>query len=183
MENCNSGYTGSRQLISNIYPCPTRFFNTTCDSPNLLLGTHSFASQAGTKSSGEDDDDLEDGFSELETSTAPDLINESQAVHGKEDGLISEPEFSEEDADDIGVDKPQDELEVSDAEIDDGKGTMQKTSSSELYKAILAAPGLSVRKVVDKWLEEGNEVTRSEIASTMLNLRKRRMFGRALQVI
>ncbi|XP_027123250.1 pentatricopeptide repeat-containing protein At1g80270, mitochondrial-like [Coffea arabica] len=183
VENCNSGYTGPHQLISNKHLSLTRFFNTTCDSPKLLLGTRSFASQAGTKSSGEDDDDdLEDGFSELETSTTSNITNESDATHRNEDDLISEPELSEEDDDDIGVHKPQDELELSDAEDDKGKKTLQKTASSELFKVILAAPGLSVHKVVDKWLEEGNEVTRPEIAYTMLNLRRRRMFGRALQL-
>ncbi|KAL3533534.1 hypothetical protein ACH5RR_007055 [Cinchona calisaya] len=181
-ENCNSGCTGTQQIISDRSLSLTGFFYTSCDSPKLLMGTHSFSSRAGTKSTGEDDDDLEDGFSELETSTASNQNEESHAVNGNEDDLISEPELSEEDVDDNEVDRPHDELELSDTDIDVEKKSEQRTASSELYKAILAAPGLSVHKVVDKWLEEGNELTRSEIASTTLNLRKRRMFGRALQL-
>nr|XP_027066154.1 pentatricopeptide repeat-containing protein At1g80270, mitochondrial-like [Coffea arabica]XP_027066155.1 pentatricopeptide repeat-containing protein At1g80270, mitochondrial-like [Coffea arabica]XP_027066156.1 pentatricopeptide repeat-containing protein At1g80270, mitochondrial-like [Coffea arabica]XP_027066158.1 pentatricopeptide repeat-containing protein At1g80270, mitochondrial-like [Coffea arabica]XP_027066159.1 pentatricopeptide repeat-containing protein At1g80270, mitochondrial-like [C len=56
-----------------------------------------------------------------------------------------------------------------------------KQLSSVLCKAILAAPALSVHKLVDHWIEEGNEVTRSVIASTMFHLQKRRMFESALE--
>ncbi|CDP09580.1 unnamed protein product [Coffea canephora] len=56
-----------------------------------------------------------------------------------------------------------------------------KQLSSVLCKAILAAPALSVHKVVDHWIEEGNEVTRSVIASTMFHLHKRQMFESALE--
>ncbi|KAL3534660.1 hypothetical protein ACH5RR_003121 [Cinchona calisaya] len=182
LKKCNSGCTGLQHIMSNRFLYLTRFFNTSWDSPGLLFGTRSFASQAGTKSSGEVDDDLEDGFSELETSTISDIINDSHSVQGNENNLTSELDPFEEDADDIGMDEPQDELEISNTGTDDSKRLLQKTVSSELYKAILAAPGLSVHKVADKWLEGGREVTRSGTASTMLNLRKRRMFGRALQL-
>lgn len=76
------------------------------------------------------------------------------------------------------------ELELSDTETDVSKRkSPRKRVSSALYNAIVAAPAVSVHKIMDKWVEEGNDVTRAEVAAAMLNLRKRRMYGRALQVI
>ena len=112
-------------MISSRYLSLTWFFNASCDSQKLLSGTLSLTSQAGTESSGQDDDDLENGFSKFGTSTTSDLFNESHAVHENEDDLICESELSEEDAGNIREAKPQNELEVSGVETDDGKRALQ----------------------------------------------------------
>ncbi|XP_028103697.1 pentatricopeptide repeat-containing protein At1g80270, mitochondrial-like, partial [Camellia sinensis] len=141
---------------------------------------------ADTKSSAQEEDDLEDGFSELETAaSAADVVQDSNVDDLNEDQLISEPELSEEEDDgDDGVEEPQNELELFDIEAEvTEKRPPQKRASSALFKAIMAAPGLSVQSALDKWVEEGNDLNRLEIALAMLNLRKRRMYGRALQVI
>ncbi|KAL7169256.1 hypothetical protein ACSBR2_034322 [Camellia fascicularis] len=161
-----------------------RFYSAAHGSPNFFMGCCSFSSQADTKSSAQEEDDLEDGFSELETAaSAADVVQDSNVDDLNEDQLISEPELSEEDDDGDGVEEPQNELELFDTEAEvTEKRPPQKRASSALFKAIMAAPGLSVQSALDKWVEEGNDLNRPEIALAMLNLRKRRMYGRALQL-
>ncbi|XP_057487015.1 pentatricopeptide repeat-containing protein At1g80270, mitochondrial-like [Actinidia eriantha] len=161
-----------------------RFYSATHGSPKFFVGGCSFSSLADTKSSAQEEDDLEDGFSELETPANADMIRDSIAGKGNEDELISEPELSDEEEDGIGgVEEPQNELELSDTEADIAdKRSPEMRGSSALFKAIMDAPGLSVQSALDKWVEGGNELTRSEISLAMLNLRKRRMYGRALQL-
>ncbi|KAI4353476.1 hypothetical protein L6164_002424 [Bauhinia variegata] len=55
-------------------------------------------------------------------------------------------------------------------------------AQSELFKAILNFPNLSVHNILDKWVEEGKELERPEISLTLFNLRKHQMYGRALQL-
>ncbi|KAA8517948.1 hypothetical protein F0562_015422 [Nyssa sinensis] len=171
------------QVIADRSLSLKRFYSTTGDSSKFFMGRRSFSSQAGAKSSGEVDDDLEDGFSELESPASAEAILESNAEDENEDELISEPEPSEGDDEDAAVEEPQNELELSDTETDvTEKRSPRKGVPSALFKAIVAAPGLSVHNVLDKWVEEGNDLTRAEISLAMLNLRKRRMYGRALQL-
>ena len=153
-----------------------RFYHSTNIGSKFYLEKHGFASQAGDESS-ESDDDLEDEFSELET---PISANESVV---NVDQLISEPELSDEDNDDIG-EPSQNALELSDNETDSVvKSSPRKRATTELFKAIVSAPDVSVQSVLDKWVAEGKDLDRLEISNAMINLRKRRMFGRALQVI
>ncbi|XP_028122223.1 pentatricopeptide repeat-containing protein At1g80270, mitochondrial-like [Camellia sinensis] len=160
-----------------------RFYSSAHGSPKFLMGTCSFSSQADTKSSAQEEDDLEDGFSELETPASADMIQDSNVDGENEDELISEPELSEEEDDDDGVEEPQNELELSDTEADvTEKRSPPKRAFSTLFQAIVDAPGLSVQSTLDKYVEEGNDLSRSEISLAMLNLRKRRMYVRALQL-
>ncbi|CAL5431231.1 unnamed protein product [Camellia sinensis] len=160
-----------------------RFYSSAHDSPKFLMGTCSFSSQADTKSSAQEEDDLEDGFSELETPASADMVQDSNVDGENEDELISEPELSEEEDDDDGVEEPQNELELSDTEADvTEKRSPPKRAFSTLFQAIVDAPGLSVQSTLDKYVEEGNDLSRSEISLAMLNLRKRRMYVRALQL-
>ncbi|CAL5401545.1 unnamed protein product [Camellia sinensis] len=160
-----------------------RFYSATHGSPNFFMGCCSFSSQADSKSSAQEEDDLEDGFSELETAaSAVDVVQDSNVDDLNEDQLISEPELSEEEYDGDSAEEPQNELELFDTEAEvTEKRPPQKRASSASFKAIMAAPGLSVQSALDKWVEEGNDLNQPEIALAMLNLRKRRMYGRALQ--
>lgn len=157
-----------------------RFYHTKHGSSKFSVGRCGFSSQAGAKSSGEDDD-LEDEFSELETPSSAQAKQTSNVADESDGELISEPELSDEDVD---VEEPsQNELELSDAETDPiEKKSSRRRAQSELFNAIMASPGLSIHSALDKWVEEGNNVSRPEILLAMLNLRKRRMYGRALQV-
>ncbi|KAL3585234.1 hypothetical protein D5086_012101 [Populus alba] len=157
-----------------------RFHQSTNVGSKFYLEKRGFASQAGAENSGSDDD-LEDGFSELET---PANVNEStvNALAGNEDQLISEPELSDDDNDDIG-EPAQNALELSDNETDlVVKSSPRKRATTELFNAIVSAPDVSVQSVLDKWVAEGKDLDRLEISNAMINLRKRRMFGRALQL-
>ncbi|XP_061965829.1 pentatricopeptide repeat-containing protein At1g80270, mitochondrial-like [Populus nigra] len=157
-----------------------RFHHSTNVGSKFYLEKRGFASQAGAENSGSDDD-LEDGFSELET---PANANEStvNALAGNEDQLISEPELSDDENDDIG-EPSQNALELSDNETDSMvKSSPRKRASTELFNAIVSAPDVSVQSVLDKWVAEGKDLDRLEISNAMINLRKRRMFGRALQL-
>ncbi|OIT37949.1 PREDICTED: pentatricopeptide repeat-containing protein At1g80270, mitochondrial-like [Nicotiana attenuata] len=177
---CLKGYGDGFKKASNVIsdrPLGFRGFRgITHGFLRLFTENRSFSSLAGTKSSGEEDSDSDDGFSELESST--EAIQEAN----KDVESVSEHELSEDDVDGEDVEAPR-ELELSDTETDVSKRkSPRKRVSSALYNAIVAAPALSVHKIMDKWVEEGNDVTRAEVAAAMLNLRKRRMYGRALQL-
>lgn len=166
--------------ISEGYMSLKRFYRASHGSLRPFVGRCSFSSQADSESSTQEEDDLEDGFSELETPANADVVKEKQVDEVNEDELISEPELSEDEDDAEG---PQNELELSDIEADIAeKRSAQMGASSALFDAIMRAPGLSVQSALDNWVEGGNELTRSEISLAMLNLRKRKMYGRALQV-
>lgn len=126
------------------------------------LSNRALSSSAGTKSD-QEEDDLEDGFSELEGSKS----GQGSTSSDEDEGKLSADEEEEEELDLI--------------ETDVSRKTVEK-KQSELFKTIVSAPGLSIGSALDKWVEEGNEITRVEIAKAMLQLRRRRMYGRALQM-
>ncbi|CAA0812836.1 Pentatricopeptide repeat-containing protein -mitochondrial [Striga hermonthica] len=127
------------------------------------MGVRSFASGAGAKSTQEDDDDLDDGFSELETPV--------DSADGDDD--LAKSDLSEEE--DL-----QTELEALGDVAE--KISSKKRGLSAMTKTILDSPSsMSLSKVLDEWVGEGNEVNQTEAALTMLHLRKRRLFGKALE--
>ncbi|KAL0723556.1 hypothetical protein Bca4012_038155 [Brassica carinata] len=135
-------------------------FSSSYELPwNFSTGRRSLSSDAGPKSSGEEDD--------LESLGTPD-----DTSGDSEDGLQSEDELSGDEGDIDGA-----ELELH---SEAGK-TLGSKRSSELFKAIVSVSGLSVATALDKWVEDGKDINRTEIANAMLQLRRRRMYGRALQ--
>lgn len=98
---------------------------------------------------------------------------------GEEDELEtrnSDEEFSGDEGDIEGA-----ELESLVPDSEAGK-IVVGMRSSELFKAIVSVSGVAVGSALDKWVEEGKEINRTEFTNAMLQLRKRRMYGRALQV-
>ncbi|TKY53764.1 Pentatricopeptide repeat-containing protein mitochondrial [Spatholobus suberectus] len=161
-----AGIPLSYQITYGRFLSADAFCRTGRASLKFAVSRQELSSQAGASSTKEDDDDdLEGGLSELE-------------IHGSNDE--SDADLS--DGDEDGG-KPHDELELSDAEIDPTKKRPQgRQTQSELFKAILNAPGLSVHSALDKWVEEGKELSRKEISLAVRNLRRRKMYGRALQL-
>ncbi|XP_038719607.1 pentatricopeptide repeat-containing protein At1g80270, mitochondrial-like isoform X1 [Tripterygium wilfordii] len=105
----------------------------------------------------------------------------SQADATKDESeVISEPELS----DDEYIEEPnQNKLELSETEAELGENiASRKSEGFELFKAISAAPGLSIQTALDKWVEEGKYLGREEIALAIRNLWKRQLYGRALQL-
>lgn len=156
LEPCSAENIETQEKVFDVMLGCTRYYS----SSSVFLKSHGevrlFSSQADTKTNGEDDDDLEDGFSDLETP------QDTVQGDGNDDDLSSASEGE-------------------DTAVVEKKSYLSRTSG--MTKAILNSPALPVSKVLDKWVEEGNEVTSTEVSVTMLHLRKRRLFVKALQVI
>ncbi|KAL6540689.1 hypothetical protein OROMI_024572 [Orobanche minor] len=176
LENPNAGIVKFRKgpllTVLNL----AKSYNTLFNSSNSYVKARAFCSEAGTKSKYQDDD-LEDAFIELES--PHDTVCQTSSVDESDDESVSESELAE---GDITVDDIPNELATIDTETDAGEKKSRKIPISKMTKAILAAPTLPLNKVVEKWVEEGNEVTQTEIALTMFHLRRRRMFFKALQL-
>ncbi|XP_073034093.1 pentatricopeptide repeat-containing protein At1g80270, mitochondrial-like [Primulina eburnea] len=174
LENCYSGFAEPQEKLLDGFLSTVRFYNTSTFKSYTEMRT--FSSQTGPKCSREDDDDLEDGFSDLETPHV--LVQETVSGDENSDGPTSELELSEEvDADDL-----QKELEVlrSETVVGETKST-KKRATSAMTRVILSTPS-SISEILDKWVKEGNKVTQADVSLCMIELRKRRLFVRALQL-
>lgn len=173
LENYHAGLIAPQEKVFDRLLSTSSCYNPAYVSLKSCTEACSFSSKASRKSHVEDDDyKLDDGFSDLEMPCG--LVQESAS--GDENNDV----FSEGD----GVtDDKENELEASIIEADVGNKRSPKTkSTSTLTKAILAAHAMPMKEVCEKWVEEGNEVSQTEISLAMLELRKRRMFLRALQL-
>lgn len=137
---------------------PVNVFHHTTVLDRIFVVCRSLCSQADARSSGEDPD-VEDGFLES------DVIDENNA--------------EEEDGEELGI--MDDDL--SDSEKGVGGKDSDKEKDLGLCKALMDAPSHSVASVLKKWAEEGNDLERLRISSILINLQKRRMYGKALQIL
>lgn len=177
LEDCDSGVYWPAKAVTDRFLSLRKFHKTARSSPAAVWEIRSFSSQADTKSSGGEDDEL-DGFSDLESPATSGAIQKDIADNNED--LVSESDLSEEDIND----DVKDLINLSDTEAETSeKKSPRKRVTSKMFKAILDNPASSVSNVMNKWVEEGNEVTRLEVAVALTNLRKRRMFVKALQVI
>jgi len=139
------------------------------------LGRLGFSSEAGAKTTKEEDDDLEEGFSELETPLGEE--SEKRVVSDSEDS-------GESDESEIAGAHNELELPLShDAdEVSTGKRSSRKRADSELFKAIMNGTGPTIHTALEKWVEDGKELSREEISLAMVNFRRLKIYGKALQV-
>ncbi|KAL0339772.1 UNVERIFIED_CONTAM: Pentatricopeptide repeat-containing protein, mitochondrial [Sesamum radiatum] len=177
LENYNAGVTKPQRKLCDGLLSSTGFHNTKSSCSKSQSEVRTFSSQAGAGNSGQEDDELEDGFSDLEKPSHVAQESSSGDESESDDDLISRSELSgEEDvAEDI-----QNELEALGTETD--VEVKKSPETSAMAKAILDAPASLVSTVLDKWVEEGNEVTQNEVSLTMFQLRIRRFFIKALQL-
>ncbi|KAL0383442.1 UNVERIFIED_CONTAM: Pentatricopeptide repeat-containing protein, mitochondrial [Sesamum calycinum] len=177
LENYNAGVTKPQGKLCDGLLSSTGFHNTKSSCSKSQSEVRTFSSQAGAGNSGQEDDELEDGFSDLEKPSHVAQESTSGDESESDDDLISRSELSgEEDvAEDI-----QNELEALGTETD--VEVKKSPETSAMAKAILDAPASLVSTVLDKWVEEGNEVTQNEVSLTMFQLRIRRFFIKALQL-
>ncbi|CAL0300839.1 unnamed protein product [Lupinus luteus] len=155
----------SHQITFGRFLSTKTFHNAGDASLKLTVSRRELSSQADASSS-KDDNDLEGGLSELEA---------------HENNNEPETEISDGEED---IEKPYDELELSDTETDTTqKKTPDRKDESQLFKAIMKAPGLSVHSALGKWVEEGKELSKLEILLALSYLRRRKMYGRALQLM
>ncbi|XP_074567867.1 pentatricopeptide repeat-containing protein At1g80270, mitochondrial-like [Curcuma longa] len=142
-----------------------------------FLWSRYLSSQAGANSS-DWENDLEDGFSDLEV---PPGSADSVDGSGKEDDeeLISE----------VGELEEYDETEESSLDPGDVEGNQDGVKKgsrrpySQLFKIITETPRRSVTSALDKYVEEGKPLRRAEISLALNNLRKRRLYSMALQFV
>ncbi|XP_042474552.1 pentatricopeptide repeat-containing protein At1g80270, mitochondrial-like [Zingiber officinale] len=181
-----STYVGSSSLKhgerlysegSNISSSSIQLKSYTCGPISLkpVLWSRYLSSQAGANS-GDKEDYLEDGFSDLEV---PLESADSVDGAGKEvdEELISEGELSEQAADGS--------LDLVDVEASEGgakKGWL-RLSHSPIFQLIMDTPRHSLTSALDKYAEEGKSLGSGEISIAMLNLRKRRLYSMALQFV
>ncbi|KAL3819695.1 hypothetical protein ACJIZ3_005600 [Penstemon smallii] len=179
VDNYRAGHIETEEKQFEGLISSARFYNAFSSSSKSCSDVRYFSSQVGATSSGEENDDSEGGFSEPET--PQNAVKETiTSLDENDDDLIPESELSQEE----GVDDDmQKELEPLGTEADKGEKKSSKNKGiSSLSKAILVNPSLPLSKVLNKWVEEGNEVTQLEFALTMIYLRRRRMYLKALQV-
>lgn len=162
--------------FSGSYFLPKSFSHGPSFSANSFIWGRNLSSQAGTKSS-DQEDDLEDGFSDLEVPPETDKVG--GIVNKEDDELMSQGEVSENDPDE----EADDSVGLSDTESDLNveKKSRRKSSTSPLFKILMEARRQTVNSMLDKWVGEGNPLGRGEISLAMLNLRKWRFYGKALQ--
>ncbi|XP_071716388.1 pentatricopeptide repeat-containing protein At1g80270, mitochondrial-like [Rutidosis leptorrhynchoides] len=159
----SSSYTDDARLSD---PTPHKSDRSRIVKINLVrtripfIGTMSFSSQAGTEHIGEDNDDLKDDTK---------LISNADTFESESEADLSESE---------------DVLDLSDPEEEIGGNNGEgQRGSSGLFKVIINSTSITAEKSLDKWLEEGRDLCRSEISHAMFELRRRRMYGKALQFL
>ncbi|GAB2267128.1 hypothetical protein Dimus_002113 [Dionaea muscipula] len=149
----------------------SRFCHSAGIPYQFTVGSRSLSSQAGARSGGEEEDDLEDAFSELEEPETSETLQGSDLDDATE--LVSESEVS--DDEDEGVEKIDEESDVKDT-------PSRRRNFSSIFRAIMVDQSQSVYKVLDKYVADGKDLSRTEIYSAMLDLRKRKMYVKALQL-
>ncbi|RWW04710.1 hypothetical protein BHE74_00046667 [Ensete ventricosum] len=136
-----------------------------------FLWCRNLSSHAGVRS-GQNDDDLEDGFSDLE------VPPEDDAMVGPEEKEDDEELMSEEETNNAAADA----LSLLDSETDVSvEKKTERTVELPLSKIIIEAPRYLLNGTLDKWVEEGNPLGRGKFSLVILKLRKRRLYGKALQ--
>ena len=138
-------------------------FNSTASLP-----TRNFSSLSEKKTIN-DEDALEEGFSDLDSSPDSKIACE---IDQKSDAELSSSESGE----DEGI---EDEEALG---LAGGASSPKKTSPSPLFKVIVDASPLNINSALDEWVNAGNSLGRTEIYAAVLGLRRRRLFGKALQV-
>ncbi|CAI9786465.1 unnamed protein product [Fraxinus pennsylvanica] len=107
--------------------------------------------QVEADKNGEEDEDLEEGFSELEGPTASGAILEDNGGDDNDDELISGLELSEEESSDDGMQGTQNELEVLDNEtVVAEKVSSRQMDTLALACSILDAPLILLASFLDK---------------------------------
>ncbi|BAT96701.1 Pentatricopeptide repeat-containing protein [Vigna angularis] len=151
------GIHQSRDISYGRFLSADMFRSTDLASLNFSVDWCGISSQAGASSTKEDDGELEGESNDESDADLSDGDEESEKLH--------------------------DELELSDDETGPTKKQSPgRQTQSELFKEIVKAHGLSIDSALDKWVEQGKELGRKEIMLAVRNLRRRKMYGRALQL-
>ncbi|MQM00915.1 hypothetical protein Taro_033665 [Colocasia esculenta] len=175
-------HDGHASFVTGSCFVPNTYFSGLPSLPRYFSGSRSISSQAGEKTNG-DEEELEDGFSDLGTPQGNDKSNERSEEESDED-LTSDLELSDIESEEGSGKNDEDAVGFSDIEIEKNsdRPPPKRRFISPLFKVIMETPRLSINNALDKWVNEGNPLGRNDIYAVLLNLRKRRLYGKALQV-
>ncbi|KAG8045241.1 hypothetical protein GUJ93_ZPchr0008g12149 [Zizania palustris] len=134
-------------------------------SSGWFMWSRGFSSQVGANS-GDMEDEFNDGFSDLDVPTEADK---------NDPGLTSHESSDEDTIDAIGL--PEVEADAKPEDL------IKKASRSTLFKALLEAARNDVTRAVKKWLNDGNTLHKSDMFHAIRNLRSRKLFSKALQLL
>lgn len=161
--------TGGRASIC----CPTQLRSTKFLSVKVfhstpvldrIVGSRCLCSLADARTNGEYPD-VEDEVLEHETPALVEVIEENEAEEEGGEALASEPGL----------------LDDGFSDNEKGEDSYSKKAYFKLCKAIMESQFHSVASVLDKWVEEGNDLDHFMIAKIIVILRKRRAYGKALK--
>lgn len=111
------------------------------------------------------------------------LSSQATDAGSKNKEEIEDPDVVDGDSVESETDDNEDELELSGTETVSRHKKLPTTNiQSQLFKAIVSVSDLSVDSTLNNWVEKGKELSRQEIVLLLNSLRRRRMYGRALQV-
>ncbi|MED6126768.1 hypothetical protein PIB30_081706 [Stylosanthes scabra] len=159
----DSGMLESSRMAYGHFLLSNMFYHSANASLKFTMSRRELSSQADTSST-KDQDDSEDGFSELETPAAA-------------------SEFDKDESNEIDDGEgPLNELEFSDTEVEPSEKKGRGRAQSEIFKLISSSPSTSVDVLMDKWVEDGKELSRQEISLAMGILRRCKMYSKALQL-
>lgn len=164
--------------------------------PTISAGSFSWSrnlsSQAGA--SGDCEEEPKGGFSDLEPSSDEDWFSdletppETADVVADKEEVVADKEDIVADKEDVVSDVEPDEtvdseLGLSDVETETSgeKKATRSDVTSALFKVLMDTSWVHVNSALDKWVSDGKPLGRSEISMVMLNLRRRRFYGKALQ--
>ncbi|KAL8261558.1 hypothetical protein R6Q59_025607 [Mikania micrantha] len=83
----------------------------------------------------------------------------------------------------ISDSESENELDIVDTEEETtGDNVGEQRRSSGLFKVVVDSSSMSPKIALDKWVIEGHDLSRSEISHAMFELRRRKMYGKALQL-
>ncbi|RZS15864.1 hypothetical protein BHM03_00047761 [Ensete ventricosum] len=140
-----------------------------------FVWSRNLSAQVRRKKSINKEDDLEEGFSDLEVPPEDEVKDGSDK---EDEELMSKGELFEES--DEAADNSLGLLDVE-SNSSEVKAPRISTRHCPLFKTIMDSPRQSLTSALNKWVEDGRPLGRSEISSAMLNLRKRRLYVTALQ--
>jgi hypothetical protein len=121
-----------------------------------------------------------DGFSDLDNPPESDKVGIDTDKKDSDDSG-SESELSHDDSD-IDTANDADALACLSEAEGISEGVVKDGEEKPLFRIIMNCSRNFVEKALNKWIEEGNQLGREEVTMTMLNLRKRRLYHKALQV-
>lgn len=91
-------------------------------------------------------------------------------------GDISEEELDEAAEGGLG-------LSNADKESSGEKTKSKRSAVLPLINNLIETPRTSINSALDKWVSDGKSLGRSQISMVLFTLRKRRLWGKALQVL